>query len=93
MIGNSSAGIRESCYFGIPVVNIGSRQNGRERGKNVMDVSYDRHEISAAIEKQLLRETYPIEFIFGNGTAGKQISDILAKYHLKSIQKKTIYSD
>ena len=57
MIGNSSAGIRETCYFGIPTVNIGTRQNGRERGSNVVDVSYDRGEIEDAVRSQMQCKT------------------------------------
>src|SRR3990167_9276545 len=41
LVGNSSAGIRECSYLGVPVVNIGTRQQGRERGPNVVDVPYD----------------------------------------------------
>ena len=45
ILGNSSSGIRESAFLGTPSVNIGSRQHGRERGKNVVDVGYDNSEI------------------------------------------------
>ena len=48
LIGNSSTGIRECSFLGIPVVNIGSRQNGRLRGSNVIDVNYDINEIYQA---------------------------------------------
>lgn len=53
MVGNSSSGIIEAPSFGLPVVNIGSRQEGRERAENVMDVDYDKEEIKAAIKKTL----------------------------------------
>ena len=49
LIGNSSVGIRECAYLGVPVVNIGTRQNKRERGNNVIDVNYDKNEIKTAI--------------------------------------------
>src|SRR5262249_4469043 len=52
LVGNSSAGIRECSFLGVPVVNIGSRQNGRDRGANVVDVDYDRAAILTAIEEQ-----------------------------------------
>ena len=45
LIGNSSVGIRESSYMGVPVVNIGSRQTGRKRGKNVLDVKHNSNQI------------------------------------------------
>ena len=53
LIGNSSVGIRECSFLGVPVVNIGSRQAGRDRGGNVVDAGYDREEIAEAVERQL----------------------------------------
>ena len=53
MIGNSSSAIREGAIIGVPAVNIGSRQQGRERGDNVMDVDYDKDLIIKVIKKQL----------------------------------------
>ena len=50
LIGNSSVGIRECSFLGVPVINIGTRQAGRDRGRNVIDVDYDRQEITAALE-------------------------------------------
>lgn len=91
LVGNSSAGAREACYFGTPVVNIGSRQEGRERGSNVMDVSYNREEITQAIKRQLKNGKYPIEHVYGDGTAGKKIAEILASIKLPNIQKKITY--
>ncbi len=90
-VGNSSSGIREACYFGTPVVNIGSRQTGRERGSNVIDVGYNRDEIAKAIKKQLNHGKYPVEYIYGDGNAGKQIADILATIKLPDIQKRITY--
>ena len=49
LIGNSSVGIRECAYLGVPVVNIGSRQNRRDRGGNSIDVDYCQEKIEAAI--------------------------------------------
>ncbi len=91
MVGNSSSGIREACYFGTPVVNVGSRQSARERGSNVTDVGYDRIKIADAIKKQIDHGKYPIEMIYGDGTAGEQIANILATVKLPDIQKKITY--
>ncbi|MBI3020098.1 MAG: UDP-N-acetylglucosamine 2-epimerase, partial [Parcubacteria group bacterium] len=90
-IGNSSSGIRESCYFGTPTVNVGSRQNERERGSNVLDVGYDRKEIADAIRKQIAHGRYPVERIYGDGTAGKQCAAICASVELPNIQKRITY--
>ena len=53
MVGNSSSGIIEAASFRLPVVNIGSRQAGRIRGKNVIDVGYSRGEIEGGIREAL----------------------------------------
>ena len=82
LIGNSSVGIRECAYMGIPVVNIGTRQQGRERGKNVMDIGYDRKEIMAAIKSQIAHGHYEPDQIYGDGQSGARIADLLAKLPL-----------
>ena len=90
LIGNSSVGIRESSYLGIPVVNIGSRQGGRERGHNVLDVGYDRREIGAAIHNQIEHGRYGSDLTYGDGVAGNRIADLLAEVPLK-IEKRLAY--
>jgi UDP-hydrolysing UDP-N-acetyl-D-glucosamine 2-epimerase len=82
LVGNSSAGIRECSFLGIPVVNIGSRQTGRERGNNVIDVEYDTDAISRAIGNQLIHGRYPSNPVYGNGAAGKKIAALLAEISL-----------
>jgi UDP-hydrolysing UDP-N-acetyl-D-glucosamine 2-epimerase len=78
LIGNSSAGIRESSYLGVPVVNVGHRQYGRERARNVMDVPYVRESIQDAIQEQLSHGRYPSSTLYGSGDAGTKIAEILA---------------
>lgn len=78
LVGNSSAGIRECEYMGVPVVNIGSRQTGRARGRNILDVEYDRELIKSAIQKQVGSGRYSSEYIYGDGEAGKQIAELLS---------------
>lgn len=90
LIGNSSVGIRECSYLGIPVVNIGVRQAGRERGDNVIDVHYDRVEIHKAITQQLEHGPYPKNEIYGDGEAGKKVADLLATSTL-TFDKKLAY--
>jgi UDP-hydrolysing UDP-N-acetyl-D-glucosamine 2-epimerase len=91
MVGNSSAGIRETCYFGTPVVNVGSRQQGRERGKNVVDAPHDREAIRAALERQLAHGAYASEPIYGDGNAGVRMAEILATVKLPAVQKRITY--
>ena len=59
LVGNSSSGLREGAFMGVPCVNIGTRQQGRERAENVIDVGYDASAIEAAIRKQLKHGKYP----------------------------------
>jgi UDP-hydrolysing UDP-N-acetyl-D-glucosamine 2-epimerase len=90
LVGNSSSGLREGSFMGVPTVNVGTRQGGRERGENVIDVDYDADEIEAAIRKQLKHGKHPRSNLFGDGTAGKQIADILATAEFR-IQKRLSY--
>ncbi len=83
LIGNSSVGIRECAYLGIPVVNIGSRQNKRDRGNNVIDVDYDRDAIVKAVEIHLKQGKAAVSQVYGGGSAGKQIADLLEKLPLQ----------
>jgi len=77
LVGNSSAGIKEASYLGLPVVNIGSRQNGRMRGLNVVDVEHDRKKIKKAIEKQLAKGIYKSSKIYCKPNTSKNIVRIL----------------
>jgi UDP-hydrolysing UDP-N-acetyl-D-glucosamine 2-epimerase len=89
-VGNSSAAIREGAFLGMPAVNIGTRQSGRERGPNVIDVEHDREKIVVAIKEQLDRGRYPSIPIYGDGHAGERIADILATTNV-TIQKRITY--
>ena len=90
LVGNSSVGIRESVFLGVPVINIGSRQSGRERGLNVVDVGYDRNEIKLAIEQQCMNGRYASDSLYGAGGAGERIAQLLAQVPLR-IDKKLTY--
>jgi UDP-N-acetylglucosamine 2-epimerase len=81
-IGNSSSGIREGSYLGIPYVNIGNRQKNREKGKNVIDVGYSNKEIIKAIRTQLQKKRYKRETIYGKGNSSKLISELLVRLPL-----------
>lgn len=90
LVGNSSVGIRECAFLGVPVVNIGSRQRGRERGANVVDVGYDRDEIAAAIAKQRASGRLVSDTIYGDGRSGERVAGVLATAPL-SIAKRITY--
>lgn len=82
LIGNSSVGIRECAYLGVPVVNIGSRQNRRDRGGNVVDVTYDIQEIKNAIIERSASIKNSSD-VYGGGNAGKNIANLLVSLPLK----------
>ena len=79
IVGNSSVGIRESTFLGVPTVNIGSRQSGRDRGENVIDVDYNSVAITQALQSQLSTGKYKTNDLYGNGQAGQRISNVIAK--------------
>lgn len=83
LVGNSSVGIRECCYLGVPVVNIGSRQDRRDRGSNVIDVAPDHEAIGKAIGQWLSAKRPRSEKIYGGGDAGTRIANLLAELPLR----------
>lgn len=88
-VGNSSSGIKETPVFGCPTVNIGSRQQGRLRGENLIDVGYDQQEIYAAVRKCLFDEGFRLVCAaaanpYGGGNAGALIAESLATVDLDS---------
>ncbi|MCF7835522.1 MAG: UDP-N-acetylglucosamine 2-epimerase [Candidatus Marinimicrobia bacterium] len=87
MIGNSSAGLREACYFGLPVVNIGNRQSGRKETANVATVPPVCSKIEQAIKRQLEVGKYKKEFVYGKGDSGKRIAEVLSGIDIENTQK------
>ncbi len=90
LVGNSSVGIRECSFLGVPVVNIGTRQVGRERGANVVDVDYTKEDIIAAIRQQTRNGRFAVDKLYGDGNAGVRISRVLAEAPLE-IRKRLTY--
>ena len=90
LVGNSSSGLREGGYLGVPAVNISNRQQGREHGPNVVHVGNDADAISAAITAQAANGRYPKSELFGDGTAGGKIAAILATADI-DVQKRLAY--
>jgi len=89
MVGNSSSGIMEAASFALPTVNVGMRQQGRERARNVIDAPADTAAILAAIAQALdpnLRESLRgMTNPYGNGTAAKTITQVLTTVPLEGI--------
>jgi UDP-hydrolysing UDP-N-acetyl-D-glucosamine 2-epimerase len=90
LVGNSSSAIREGAFIGTPAVNIGPRQDGRDRGSNVVDVDYDNSAIADATRTQMANGRYEMEPIYGDGHAGERIADVLARTAI-SIHKRITY--
>jgi len=95
LVGNSSSGIHETPTMRIPAVNIGTRQQGRERAENVLDVSYESDEIQQAIRKSLYDEDFramvsKVKNPYGEGRSAEQIVQVLKGLKLRPdlIQKK-----
>lgn len=91
IVGNSSSGIREGNYLGVPCVNIGSRQNSRERGENVISVPFEKKAIINTIKFQIKSGKYKKGILYGDGNASKKIIKILKKLSSIKIQKKITY--
>lgn len=94
MVGNSSAALREGAFLGTPSVTVGTRQQDRERGENVIAVEHDADDIAEALRYQINHGPYARNLLFGDGHAARRIGDILAgelppvqkRLHLKSLQ-------
>lgn len=83
LMGNSSSGIIEAPSFGIPVINIGSRQHGRQRSVNVIDVGYNRHDIVEGIDFALHNKEFRANNKnkinpYGDGHSAEKIVEILS---------------
>jgi UDP-hydrolysing UDP-N-acetyl-D-glucosamine 2-epimerase len=90
IVGNSSVAIRECSFLGVPAVNVGTRQQGRERGANVIDVEHDRAAIAEAIREHAKRGRPKADHLYGDGDAGGRIADCLATAEL-TIEKRLTY--
>lgn len=89
-VGNSSSFLREGEFFGTPVVLVGTRQNGREHGKNIVKSNYNNEQIYNKVKKQIKKGRYTSKQIFGDGNAAKRIVQKLITSS-PPIQKKITY--
>lgn len=84
LIGNSSAGIREASFLGVPTVDIGSRQSNRERGENTLWVDHSVEQIVSAVQTQLQHGGYAPNNLYGDGRSGIRMADIVSSIPLQS---------
>jgi UDP-hydrolysing UDP-N-acetyl-D-glucosamine 2-epimerase len=80
LVGNSSVGIREAAALGVKVVNVGDRQAGRERGRNVKDVGYDSAAILRGIRAWQAVARPLTSDIYGDGEAGPKVAQAMAQW-------------
>jgi len=89
MVGNSSSGIMEAASFALPTVNVGMRQQGRERARNILDAPAETAAILSAITQALdpeFRESLRgMANPYGNGTAAETISRVLSTVPLDNL--------
>ena len=90
IVGNSSVAIRECSFLGVPAVNIGSRQQGRERGGNVIDVGYDRAAIANGVREHIRLGRPATDHLYGDGRAGRRVAECLATADLR-VEKRLTY--
>lgn len=98
LVGNSSSGIIEAPSLGIPVVNIGTRQWGRQRAQNVIDAGYSKDHIAMAIKKAMtdtafIEQARICQNPYGDGTSGDKIIKILSEIPIDAslLQKRMTY--
>jgi len=95
MVGNSSSGIIEAASFQLPVVNIGNRQKGRIRAKNVIDTGYETKEIVSALRKALSPKFKAslknLPNPYGDGRAAERILDTLSRIPLEKLCRKKFF--
>ena len=82
MVGNSSSGIIEAASLGTSVVNIGDRQQCRERNSNVIDVPPDETEVSRAIQEAQAMDVSQGQNVYGDGSASERITNLLLRLSL-----------
>ncbi|MFH0832300.1 MAG: UDP-N-acetylglucosamine 2-epimerase [Candidatus Aenigmatarchaeota archaeon] len=98
LVGNSSSGIHETCFLHVPTVNIGSRQQGRLRPENVIDVDHNKEKIKSAIKKALYNEKFLAKVRrckspYGDGRSAQRVIKVLKSVKItpELIQKKITY--
>ncbi len=93
IIGNSSAGIREAPHFGIPTINIGSRQQNRALNKEILQCDYEFDSIYNSIFKALKMKNYkPLE-LFGDGNSSEKFFEVIKGKELWNLNTQKIFQD
>lgn len=92
MAGNSSAGIREAPFYGIPTVNVGTRQNGRSNNSDILNIGYGKDEIKNALLKAV-NHKIENQHLFGDGKSDEKFFEILSLNSYWETSKQKIFKD
>jgi UDP-N-acetylglucosamine 2-epimerase (hydrolysing) len=93
IIGNSSAGIREAPYYGIPIINIGTRQQNRDMHAEIINVDYDLNSISTALKNIDLQKSEKVISHFGDGTSATQFLNSLLNSDIWNVNHQKQFRD
>ncbi len=96
IVGNSSVGIREAPYFGVPTINVGSRQNNRSKVKSILNVGYEYSEILSGLKnfhKDKFVVSYSDRFNFGYGNSDKKFLNIISQESFYDIPRQKLFQD
>jgi UDP-N-acetylglucosamine 2-epimerase len=95
MVGNSSSGLIEAAALGVPVVDLGPRQNGRERPANVVHAEHEHADaVRAALDKALVMRPDSRVHPYGDGTSGARSAAWLAEVDPREprlVRKRCVY--
>lgn len=93
MIGNSSAGIRETPFYGMPSINIGNRQNARYFAKSIVNADYNSEEIYTAIQKAIKAEKLERDSYFGEGNSTEKFMALIEKEGIWGAAGQKLFND
>jgi UDP-N-acetylglucosamine 2-epimerase (hydrolysing) len=93
IIGNSSAGIRESPYYGVPTINIGTRQSNRTNNAEIINVDHKCDLICSAIRNLNKQKPSEVKAIFGSGNSAEQFVNVLCQKETWGIKKQKQFRD
>ncbi|MDZ4752849.1 MAG: UDP-N-acetylglucosamine 2-epimerase, partial [Flavobacteriales bacterium] len=93
IIGNSSAGIREAPYYGVPSINIGTRQNNRALNPEIINCIYEKEAIEKSIERALNIDRYAPKILFGRGESDKLFLETITKPLFWEVDKQKVFME
>ncbi len=93
VVGNSSAGIREAPYYGVPIINVGSRQHNRSQHPSIINVGYDKYEIYEALQEKRTKNVSIDHENFGNGNSAEAFLDALKSDEVWKVDRQKQFRD